>query len=303
MKYQLEKSPPQIGADIVKRLALAYGVRDTAGAIATAMGRPEGTVKNWAGRGSVPLEYLVQARSDTGRTLDWLVLGVEPQSENGRQQYKLAHGALQLQVAEPEARAWLQGADPHPRGERPDIPAPAGGPTPRSSATKPLRALMPVTGTRESRPLVLSMTIGEAGAVDYEVIPKMCGGANGPADGKDALLLDRAGEVAMTYEWLQRNLGHTTGQLASVQVIGDSMQPTLLDGDTIIIDRGVQEFGHDAIYAVHMLGQRLVKRVQRKLDGSVVIISDNSAYERETVPRSRVREIEVLGRMVWPRVR
>lgn len=153
--------------------------------------------------------------------------------------------------------------------------------------------------------MVLSLDLREAGQqLDYEVIPTLCGGANGPDSGASGpLQIDRAGDVALTYEWLQRHLGHTTGQLASVRVMGDSMQPTLLDGDTIVIDRGVRELSVDAIYVVHMLGQRLVKRVQRKFDGSVVIISDNTAYERETVPRARVGEIEVLGRMVWPRVR
>ena len=84
------------------------------------------------------------------------------------------------------------------------------------------------------------------------------------------------------------------GDLASVQVMGDSMSPTLLDGDTIIIDCGARTLDVDAIYVIHMLGQRLVKRLQRRFDGSVTIISDNAAYERETVPRGRVAEIEVL---------
>lgn len=295
-----DRRPPESGGAVVDRMLLAYGcsrVED----LAVAMGLPHTTAKNWRSRGSVPLDYLVQTCRDTGRSLDWLVLAIDPQSEERRADVQAAQG-LTLHVSEPETRSWIK----HIAGPVSGETARSGGsPRERGVSESSRGALLPVTGASEVRPLVLGLSMGDAGPqLEYEVIPTLCGGANGPnRSATEPLRIDRAGDVAMTYDWLRRHLGHTSGNLASVQVIGDSMQPTLLDGDTIIIDRGVQELSVDAIYVVHMLGQRLVKRVQRKFDGSVVIISDNQAYERETVPRARVAEIEVLGRMVWPRVR
>ena len=59
-----------------ERLCLAYKV-DSVADLAEAMDLPLGTVKNWKGRGSVPLQYCVKARNNTGRSLDWIILGVE----------------------------------------------------------------------------------------------------------------------------------------------------------------------------------------------------------------------------------
>lgn len=180
---------------------------------------------------------------------------------------------------------------------------------PRDGREPPKSALLPTSAREEIRPLVLSLRAESDGPpLDYEVIPKIMGYATaGAPTGADMdgepMALDRAGELAMTYEWLGRNLHHTTGNLASIQVQGDSMSPTLLDGDTIIIDRGVREATVDGIYVIGMQGSRLVKRLQRRFDKSLVIISDNQAYEKETIPRGNVAEIEVIGRMVWPRVR
>ena len=72
-----------IGADskpeelqLWERLCLAYKV-DSISELAESMGLPLGTVKNWKSRGSVPLEYCIQARNQTNRSLDWIILGLD----------------------------------------------------------------------------------------------------------------------------------------------------------------------------------------------------------------------------------
>lgn len=168
-------------------------------------------------------------------------------------------------------------------------------------------ALLRADSAMEVRPLVLSLLTEEAAGrkVDFEVIPKYlgpaaAGAAHQRAGNQD---LDLAGELAVTFPWIRHNLGHTSGNLASIQVQGDSMAPTLLDGDTIIIDRDQQAVGPDGIYVFEMRGRRMVKRLQGLVDGSLVLISDNAIYQRQQLARDEAREIHVLGRMVWPRVR
>jgi len=81
--------------------------------------------------------------------------------------------------------------------------------------------------------------------------------------------------------------------------VGESMNPTLADLDLLLIDtsdRKLREFG---IYILEYRGERLVKRVQRKLDGSLLLISDNSIYESERIPPERAGEVAVIGRVVW----
>jgi phage repressor protein C with HTH and peptisase S24 domain len=160
----------------------------------------------------------------------------------------------------------------------------------------------------DSRPLVMSLSTREAGAeADYEVIPKFMGRARA---GGDALAandvgrgLDQLGDMAFSFEWLRDNLGHTSGQLASIKVAGDSMASTLIDGETIIIDTSVNRVDVSGIYVITMRGDRLVKRIDRKLDDSLVIISDNPRYTPDVLPPGRAADLTVMGRMVWPRVR
>lgn len=276
------------------------------------MGEDYSTAKNWRSRGAVPLSYLLKASRDTGRSLDWLIKGDENAVRYADPRGLAAdvpgatHGMTWI-LREDSPNAWLAVKPPSEVMPPGVPPAGRGAHSNRGVPSVTDRALLPARDGESVRPLTLSLDFQGGTTMEYELIPRVCGGAAAgrerQAGGGATVSVDRAGEMAMSHEWLRRHLHHTTGDLATIQVIGDSMSPTLLDGDTIIIDRGVRDLQVDAIYVVHMLGRRLVKRVQRKFDGSVVIISDNAAYERETVPRDRVPEIEVLGRMVWPRVR
>lgn len=169
-------------------------------------------------------------------------------------------------------------------------------------------ALLPVSGISASRPLVLSISLGDAGeTANYEVIPKFIGAASAgraqAAEKKPADGLDQIGDMAFSHGWLRDNLGHTSGQLASIKVRGDSMAGTLIDGETIIIDTSINRVDVSGIYVIDAHGDRLVKRIDRKLDNSLVIISDNKNYQAETVPAGRQDDIKVIGRMVWPRQR
>lgn len=171
-----------------------------------------------------------------------------------------------------------------------------------------VRALLPHSGPTAVRPLVLSLPLGDGGGqkLSYQVIPKHMRPASAGYGGGVASPdqpMDLAGDLAFTFEWLRRNLGHTSGHLASVQVRGDSMASTLLDGETIMIDQSAERVDVDGIYVLELYGRRVVKRVQHLYDGTLVLISDNQSYQRETIPRDRARDVRVIGRMVWPRVR
>ncbi|MBR5646049.1 MAG: helix-turn-helix transcriptional regulator [Treponema sp.] len=64
--------------------------------------------------------------------------------------------------------------------------------------------------------------------------------------------------------------------LRAAYVRGDSMEPTLFDGDRIIFDDMGYD-GQDGIYAVIYNGSGFVKRLQKRND-SLRIISDNKIY-------------------------
>lgn len=175
-------------------------------------------------------------------------------------------------------------------------------------------ALLPFTGKHAACPLVISLPVGASAQRDrqphqheYQVIPRRtrAAGASRASETFASTIdeIDLAGDLVFSFDWLRRNLGDTTGPLTSMLVAGRSMEPTLADGETIVIDEGVNSIQLDGIYVFEAAGVRRVKRVQRMLDGGLTLISDNAAYQRETIDRAEARNVRVLGMVVWPRVR
>lgn len=88
-------------------------------------------------------------------------------------------------------------------------------------------------------------------------------------------------------------LGVRATDAAILDVRGDSMQPTLIDGDRILVDRGRRVPGRQAaIWVLRHGDELLVKRLQR--DGDTWRILSDNAPER----RVPLGEVVVLGRVV-----
>ncbi|HJS87375.1 MAG TPA: S24 family peptidase [Acetobacteraceae bacterium] len=105
--------------------------------------------------------------------------------------------------------------------------------------------------------------------------------------------------MAFGHDWIRHSFSIEPDDLMLETAVGESMVPTIQDGDLLLIDTTDQRFREFGIYVLEYAGQRLVKRVQRKLDGSLLLISDNAIYEPERIPPERTKEVKVLGRVVW----
>ena len=81
----------------------------------------------------------------------------------------------------------------------------------------------------------------------------------------------------------------------AINVTGDSMEPTLNNGNIIFIDKTKQDISKDGIYAFVNENGLFVKRIQRRIDGSLDIISDNKEYP---VQIAQKKEIDVLGKVI-----
>lgn len=81
---------------------------------------------------------------------------------------------------------------------------------------------------------------------------------------------------------------------AMLRARGESMEPTIADGDQIVVDeRDRRVTATPGIFVLRLDGALLVKRVSRGRAGYVVA-SDNPAY-----PTIAAKEIDVIGRVVW----
>lgn len=99
--------------------------------------------------------------------------------------------------------------------------------------------------------------------------------------------------------WLKKEMNLEPGKLALISTIGDSMSPTIRDGDLLLVDMRQRQIGDDAIYIIRRDSYLVAKRFQRLFDGTVSIKSDNPIYKEEVVPRDAVKELSLIGRVVW----
>jgi phage repressor protein C with HTH and peptisase S24 domain len=105
--------------------------------------------------------------------------------------------------------------------------------------------------------------------------------------------------LAFREDWVRSKLRRNPKNLAVVEAFGDSMMPTIADGDIMLVDTSELEVRGPAIYVVLAGNAAIVKRVELKMDGSVVVKSDNPAYEPYIYKPGQVDQLRVLGKVVW----
>lgn len=91
--------------------------------------------------------------------------------------------------------------------------------------------------------------------------------------------------------WLERE-GLSIDDTMIVRIAGDAMADTLLNGQLVIVDRRPRDA--DGVFLVRFADRVRIKRVQRMVDGSTRLSSDNPAYAVETIPAG-VDQVEFIG--------
>ncbi|WP_010544269.1 S24 family peptidase [Sphingomonas elodea] len=94
---------------------------------------------------------------------------------------------------------------------------------------------------------------------------------------------------------LLRQLGVRPEAASMVRVAGDSMEPTLSDGDEILVDRDRCRIDARGIFVLRVEGALLVKRVRTAL-GGVELVSDNPSHP---VRFARAGSFQLVGRVAW----
>ncbi len=85
-------------------------------------------------------------------------------------------------------------------------------------------------------------------------------------------------QVPFSRQWLSTLTNAPANQLFVARGDGDSMMPTLLDQDIVIIDRSQRTIrNQDRIWAVSYGGFSMIKRIRMLPDGAMQINSDNPA--------------------------
>ena len=104
----------------------------------------------------------------------------------------------------------------------------------------------------------------------------------------------RVGCLAVHRAWLERHRLDAT-QCAIVRMRGESMEPTLNDGSTILINRAQRRRRSGRLYAVRTDDGLVVSRVRKDAGGDWLLAGDHPDRE----PRPWPASAEILGQVRW----
>lgn len=104
---------------------------------------------------------------------------------------------------------------------------------------------------------------------------------------------------AFNKRWLSSQLRVNSDNIAFIEVRGDSMQPTLYDGDMVLIDLSDQQVRSKGVYLLKGEGELMAKRVSRDSDGNFHVSSDNDQYPSWRIDAKDLQENPIAGRVVW----
>src|SRR6202451_1500912 len=89
--------------------------------------------------------------------------------------------------------------------------------------------------------------------------------------------------IASRADWVKRVLHTEPRDLILLEVVGDSMAPTVKDSDLILANLAEPRFRQDGIYLLRDDAGLEGKRIQRRPDGKVLVGGGNPKYESRLV--------------------
>ncbi|MGJ8518054.1 S24 family peptidase [Carnimonas bestiolae] len=110
------------------------------------------------------------------------------------------------------------------------------------------------------------------------------------------------GTLAFKREWMVRQ-GLREENLRLIRACGDSMYPSIIEGDMLLVDTSRIEPHSGNVYAIRRPDYSLsVKRLVQGFTGDWAIVSDNpdkSKHRDEPVGDISTSNIPIVGRVVW----
>lgn len=117
----------------------------------------------------------------------------------------------------------------------------------------------------------------------------------GAGGGSYAVDSEPEGQFAFRRDWL-RQKGNPE-HMVLMEVIGDSMEPVIREGDTVLIDRSQQEVYSGGVYALGVEDTILVKRLE-KHPYKLALLSANTAYVPIYLKGEEINSVRIIGRVV-----
>ncbi|MCK9195473.1 MAG: helix-turn-helix domain-containing protein [Syntrophales bacterium] len=122
---------------------------------------------------------------------------------------------------------------------------------------------------------------------------------NGKISAGGGLMPDNSADIKAAFrrDWIKKR-GGNPDKMSLIKVSGDSMVPTLLSGDLVLVDHGRNSIASQGgIYAISIDNEIMIKRVQPVFpDGKLRVISDNKQYDSFEIAKDKVL---INGKVIW----
>ena len=151
-----------------------------------------------------------------------------------------------------------------------------------------------------ARPIKVWEAESELPADEYVFLPRLDISAS---CGTGAIIwhIDEKGQrQAFRRSWAER-LGINPLQAATILAQGDSMEPRIIDGDSLVIDYQDKAIQSGKVYVIAFDGEWFIKRLFKTPGGAVNVRSDNpdkTKYPDWTIPPDELRAVDIIGRVV-----
>ena len=87
--------------------------------------------------------------------------------------------------------------------------------------------------------------------------------------------------ISVDEKVMHNMVGMGNTDLEAINVIGESMEPTLQDGSIVFIDKTQKNINKDGIFIASTTTGLFIKRIRQRADGMVELISDNKFILRK----------------------
>ncbi|HCM04946.1 MAG TPA: LexA family transcriptional repressor [Oceanospirillales bacterium] len=116
--------------------------------------------------------------------------------------------------------------------------------------------------------------------------------------GNEVVAEDVEDYFAFNKSFLSRQLNVSSEQLVFVTISGDSMLPTLHDGDRVLVDMSQKAVSHEGLYLLQSEDGLMAKRLSDK-QGELSVVSDNPEYDNWKILPANREANPVAGKIVW----
>lgn len=164
----------------------------------------------------------------------------------------------------------------------------------------PPRWILDLSGTYGVNPLWLETGVGsprfgkdveEPFARVPKVRARLCaGGGSFETEGQVE------GYYSFRSDWI--NSRGNPRDMVLMQVVGNSMEPEMHEGDMVLIDQSKVNVYAGGIYAVGVEDTVMVKRIE-KLPGVLVLRSDNPDYSPIHLSGEELAGVRIIGKVLW----